>query len=948
MQYFIESASLEAGDYLKINSPEEIKFLDPASGSGHILVYAFELLTKIYEEEGYNSNEIPQLIIENNLYGFEIDERAAQLSGLALMMKAREYHRRVFKEELKPNTLFFNDIHVSKDEIKDLLKSTQIQVSDELMHDLFVMKQATNFGSLIIPHTQRSKIEGVLDKFTQLIPDADIFKRNNIEAIIASLKQLLLLGQKFHCVVANPPYMGGRMNNELSEFVKLNYPDSKSDLMACFIERSLTMLPIKGFMGMINQHSWMFLRSYERLRKRLVDNILIDTLLHLGPNTFPEIGGEVVQNAAFTIFNNTSEKKGKFIRLVEFDNSETKRLKMLYAISNNNCGWYYSVNQKEFKRIEGNPFGYWASENLYNLLQSKSLSEMGEAREGLTTGQNDFYLRLWYEVNYSSILFKCSTKEQSKASDCKWYPINKDGTFRRWYGNQCEIVNWQNNGYELQNTLHPNGKRIWAHNFNLDYIFKPFITWSSFGSKGITTRYFPTGFIFDTAGLSYFPQTEDLLNIIVAFTNSKIILRSAEIINPALSFKPGYFGKLPFPEIDFDKKSIIDELTTECIEISKNDWNKAETSWDFQENDLLSRRINHQEHEIHEIYDSNKQFWKNKFYRLHKLEEKINKEFIEIYQMQDELESVVPLEDITILQNELNRKLLKKYNKQLVRDKSTLVVNNYHSLDLPIISKDITAQFISYSIGCFFGRYSLDNKGIVLANQGEMLQDFLFKINKTSQECSFLPDADNIIPILDGDWFEDDIVGKFHQFLIVTFGEKNFNKNLAFIEEQVGKDIRKYFIKDFYPDHIIRYRKRPIYWMFSSPKGSFNVLIYMHRYTPDTVSNILNKYLKEFIGKLNTRKEHLERVKETGSASDKTKAIKESDNIQKMLVELHEYERDILYHLATERIEIDLDDGVLVNYNKFGKAVKEVNGLNDPATKKKVKQFDWIDTSQIR
>jgi len=291
---------------------------------------------------------------------------------------------------------------------------------------------------------------------------------------------------------------------------------------------------------------------------------------------------------------------------------------------------------------------------------------------------------------------------------------------------------------------------------------------------------------------------------------------------------------------------------------------------------------------------------------------------------------------------------LKKTNKSLFRNPNTKLVENYHEISLPFISKEILAQFISYSVGCVFGRYSLEKEGLILANQGETLQDYLQKIGKTYDKCIFVPDKDNIIPLLDDEWFEDDIVGRFNRFLKVTFGEKNYNKNLVFIEEQIGKDIRKYFTKDFYPDHIKRYKKRPIYWMFTSPKGSFSVLIYMHRYTPDTVSNVLNKYLKEFIGKLKTRREYLQQVQVSGSASEKTKAIKETDSIVKMLVELQEYERDVLYPLATERIGIDLDDGVLVNYNKFGKAVKEVSGLNDPATKKKVMQFDWIDTTQIR
>lgn len=948
MKYFIESASLEAEDYLKINSPEEIKFLDPACGSGHILVYAFDLFTKIYEEEGYNSSEIPQLILKNNLYGFEIDERAAQLSGLALMMKAREYNRRVFHKKLNLNVLCFKDLLVAKDEIKELTKSNQIKVSNELMHDLLMMQQATNLGSLIITHANTSEIESVLNKLTQFLPNADVFQRSNIEAVIASLKQLLLLGQKFHCVAANPPYMGGgNMNAVLLEFVKNNYPDSKTDLMACFMESGLEMLNHKGFLGMINQHSWMFLASYENLRKKLIDNAFFDTLLHLGARTFPEIGGEVVQNTSFTFQNCSLDASGKFIRLVDYDKSEFKRTKTIEAIRNPNCGWLFYAKQKDFVKIPNSPICYWASNNFKTLLKSKSLAEFGDAREGLTTGQNEYYLRQWYEVSFSFIFLKCSSTLESKKSNLKWYPLNKDGTSRKWYGNQCDIVNWQNNGYELQNTLHPNGQRIWAHNFNLDYIFKPFITWSSFGSKGITTRLFPEGFIFDTAGLSYFPHSHDLFYLILGFTNSKIIPIAASLINPALSFKPGYFGRLPFPDRCLNDLEYYNELSSTCISISVLDWNKSETSWDFQRNEIINEKKGNLI-ELQEAYDLYIQFWKNKFFQLHKAEEELNYQFIKIYEMQKEVTPDVLIEDITILQDELDKKALAKLNKELVRESETLVVKNYSDISLPFISKEIIAQFISYSVGCMFGRYSLDKKGLILANQGEILADYLHKIEKTKNECNFLPDEDNIIPILDGDWFEDDIVGRFYHFLKVTFGEKNFNKNLAFIEEQIGKDIRKYFIKDFYPDHIKRYKKRPIYWMFSSPKGSFNVLIYMHRYTPDTVSNILNKYLKEFIGKLNTRKEHLEHVQVTGSASDKTKAIKEIDSIVKMLVELHEYERDILYPLATERIEIDLDDGVLVNYNKFGKAVKEVKGLNDPATKKKVKQFDWIDTTQIR
>ena len=402
-------------------------------------------------------------------------------------------------------------------------------------------------------------------------------------------------------------------------------------------------------------------------------------------------------------------------------------------------------------------------------------------------------------------------------------------------------------------------------------------------------------------------------------------------------------------EIPFKLKNEenIKVLVKECLTLSKNDLDTSETSLDFQNNEIL-RISGSSDLELEEVFDNYQQSLKIRFLKLHQIEEELNREFISIYGLTLELTPYVLLQDISILEEELDRNALANLNKLLIRNVETLTVDNYYQLSLPLNWREVITQFISYSIGCMFGRYSLDKEGLVLANQGETLQDFLKIIANSKNDCTYIPDEDNIIPVLDDDWFEDDIVAKFYRFLKVTFGEKNFNKNLPFIEEQIGKDIRKYFIKDFYPDHIKRYKKRPIYWLFSSPKGSFNVLIYMHRYIPDTVSNILNKYLKEFIGKLNNRKEHLENVQVTGSASEKNKAIKEIDSIVKTLAELHDYERDILYPLATERIEIDLDDGVLVNYNKFGKAVKEVNGLNDPATKKKVKQFDWINTSQIR
>jgi hypothetical protein len=459
-------------------------------------------------------------------------------------------------------------------------------------------------------------------------------------------------------------------------------------------------------------------------------------------------------------------------------------------------------------------------------------------------------------------------------------------------------------------------------------------------SNLITARLNGIGFTFDTSGPTLFVNSN--LKYFCGLLNSKVFDYFVGFFSQTMSKGTGDFSRVP---IIIEEIEEIEKKVSIAYNIAKLDWQCKEVSMQFMKNALLFHVI---DGDMEVSYDTYKQYWKNKFTQLHQNEEELNSKFIKIYGLNEELSNDVPLEDITILQEELDRKAIIKLNNKLHRDLNTHVVQNYGEINLLFNSKEVIAQFISYFVGCILGRYSLDKEGLILANQGDTLQDYLHTITKSKNDCSFLADEDNIVPVLDDEWFEDDIVGRFYQFLKVTFGEKNYNKNLAFIEEQIGKDIRKYLTKDFYPDHIKRYKKRPIYWMFSSPKGSFNVLIYLHRYTPDTVSNILNKYLKEFIGKLKTHKEHLQHIQVSGSPAEKVKAIKESDSIDRILIELHDYERDILYPLATERIAIDLDDGVLVNYNKFGKAVKEVSGLNDSITKKKVKQFDWIDTTQIR
>jgi hypothetical protein len=915
MPYFIESASLKSEDYLKVNSPEELTLLDQACGSGHILVYGFELLAKIYEEEGYNSSDIPKLIIEKNLYGFEIDGRASQLASMALMMKARSYQRRFFKkgEVPQPKILCFQDLKIDEKQILSVFEIIKVKPSDKLLHDLKNMQQATNLGSLIIPNAGQLEIQNVLRKIEDLQGHVNVFEQYKLLQLKDGLVQLHLLSQKYTCIVDNPPYMGGgNMNAPLADFVKRNYPESKADLMACFMESGLAMLQPRGFLGMINQHSWMFLGSYIDLRKKLLNSTLFDTLLHLGSRTFPEIGGEVVQNASFTICNTILDDFSVCLRLVNFDKSELKRVKVLDAINKRDTSFTFIRNQKVFKKLPDSKFNFWFSPLISKIFEKeKPLAYYAEKRLGMCTGNNERFIRYWQESDFKSIGFDFVNLSAFKESGLKSVPHNKGGEFRKWYGNNHFVLHFDEENYNLlSNSCNKLASK--------SHYFLPNITWSELASHTFGVRYQPSGFVFNIKGPCLFPH-EISFEYLLGALNTNSFNYLVKGISNSLSINGGDVEKIPLI-LNPEKQLLVEKIAGESVSISKEEWDSKETSWDFVQNECI--RICGQD--LEETYDLYKQYWSNKFYQLHKNEEELNRQFIEIYNLQDELTPDVPLKDITILQEE------------------TSIENG----ELAFHADEVMAQFVSYAVGCIFGRYSLDKPGLIMANQGETLQNYLQKHERQEHEISFLPDADNIIPILDDEWFEDDIVGRFYEFLKVTFGEANFTKNLAFVEDCLGKDIRKYFVKDFYNDHVKRYKKRPIYWMFSSPQGSFNVIIYMHRYTPDTISNILNKYLREYQEKLRTRREHMDRIEISGSPSEKTKAIKEKERIDKVLLELQEYEREILYPLATERIAIDLDNGVLVNYNLFGNAVKAVPGLNDAKTKKKVKEFDWVKVEQ--
>lgn len=878
LEFYIKPDNPELIPSREVKSIEEIKFFDPCVGSGHVLCYAFDIFYKIYEEEGYNPTNIPELIITKNLFGIDIDDRAAQLASFALMMKGRKHYRRFLKKQLVPNISAFQNTET-------------------------------------YPKFENAKVLGSLIKISQKevnniqVDETSLFIERDLEL----KKQATLLADKYDIVVTNPPYLNSSyMEGSLKQFVEKEYKETKSDLFACFLRQSSSFTKEDGLIGFICPYVWMFIKSYEWLRKYVIENKTIASLVQLEYNAF---GPAVVPICTFVLRNKVFDNyKGSYVKLSDFKGVENQKPKTLEAIRNLDCDWFYSIDQKEYEKIPGSPIGYSLSEQSYKIFDNKPITSIGKPMKGLFTGNNDRFLRKCWEVNFADIETNAKNKIQAEKSNKKWYSYQKGGPFQRWYGNSELLINFKNNGRELQ-SFEKYGER------NPNYYYKDGLTWSSLSSGKISFRWTDGGGLHDSKGPLFYFDNDSNKKKAIAFLNSKVVQSILQVLSPTLDYNIGPISSLPFVDFDFDEKLVV-----QCIELSRYYNRSSEISLHFIGNDLIIKDGK----DLEEAYYSYCQYWQNKFFTLHRNEEEVNRQFIDIYGLQDELTPEVQLKDITILKEETNID-----NGELVFRES-----------------EIMAQFISYAVGCMFGRYSLDKLGLVLANQGETLEKYLEKLQesnskfKTLDNLTFIPDDDNVIPILDNEWFEDDIVGRFYEFLKATFGKPLFDKNLAFVEDCVG-DIRKYFLKTFYTDHVKRYKKRPIYWLFSSPSSAFNALIYMHRYTPDTLNTMLNGYLKEYQAKLKAQNQQLDHVKNVGTDREKISAEKEQARLNKVLMELQEYDRE-LYKIATERIAIDLDDGVLVNYNKFGQVIKPVSGLNDKKAKDKVRKFDWIDVREIQ
>jgi hypothetical protein len=784
-----------------------------------------------------------------------------------------------------------------------------------LQNTLRQFEEADNFGSLIRPKV--TDVNSMLKILEAKNVSEQIFLIRTHKKVMQALRQADYLSPKYHVVIANPPYMGGKgMNGRLGSWLKDNYADVKSDLFSAFMVRITEITMSGGFVGMMTPFNWMFLSSFEKLRIKVFGNFTLTNLVR--PEFHAFFDSAYITICGFTIFLKSSPTyKGAFIDLQKFYGADIQPVKALEAIRNPDCGWFYRASSSDFKKIPGSPIAYWVSEQQRRIFDHCiCVDDEYIVRQGLKTGDNDHFLRYWYEVSALNIKFDSSSIKEAHFTKCTWFPYNKGGSYRKWFGNNEFLLRFNVDSYSI---LLNQGNKLPSR----QYYFQESITWTGISCGDFSARYSPPGFIFDGTGSCAFQKHLLNIHLLAGLLNSNVGALFLKTISPTISFEVGHIKRIP---LNANIDNLYTEVIKRLISISKLDWADYETSWDFNCIPLLNS--DYRQPTLKATYNQARAQWSKITLEMQHLEKENNRIFIEAYGLHDDLMPEVPLKEITLTCNPHYR-----YGV----DECETGSEKWEGIEARLL-EDAMKEFISYSVGCMFGRYSLDMPGLVLANQGENVEDYNKKIvewknqaGTTSQtEITFHPDRDNVIPVLDGDWFTDEIVELFQRFLHVTFGDEHYEANLKFIEKALGKDIRKYFLKDFYSDHVRRYKKRPIYWLFSSPKGSFNALIYMHRYRSDTVSVVLNDYLREFRTKLISRKNHLEAVSISANASqgEKTKALKEIESLKKIINELDAYERDVMYPLATEQLEIDLDDGVKVNYLKFGAALKKIPGLD--------------------
>ena len=891
MEFYLEPRHLTDEDKKELEAhimkgilPEQIKVFDPACGSGHILVYAYSLLYLMYKESGYIESDIPSLILKNNLFGLDICNRAVQLAQFAVMMRAYQDDKNILNKITSINVMSIQETNWIDERVKEALMkdvANQLLAQQQINNLVETFKDAKIYGSII-------KVKDFdFDFWEQRLIDIQslnmgLLYSDVVEELKTKLPQLIkqarIMQQQYECVITNPPYMGNKyMEPRLAEFIQKEYKDVKSDLFSAFMEYIPRKTNKNGQIGLVTPFVWMFIKSYEELRNQIINNSTLSSIIQLEYNAFE---AACVPVATFTLRNYRVSYPAECIKLSDFTGAENQPIKTLEAISNPDVSYRYTTYSKDFHSIPGSPIAYWASDRVREIFKkSISLCKIANVKKGMDTGNNEQFLKLWFEVNRNNIGIDYKNTEEAEQSKLKWFPYNKGGNFKKWYGNYEYIVNWKSNGLEIKNNKNSNIR-------NEQYYFNDCLTWTLLSSSSFGIRYSYRGAVFDSNGNSIFGQN---LSFLLGFLSSNICFNLLQIINPTLAFPVGTISILPiiFPKDENIRKQ-IDSIVDENIQISKDDWDSFETSWDFEQHPLLRfsnrnkglvdyKNIHKVEpitagDKVQDCFNKWKEYKQEQFNKLKANEEELNRLFIEIYGLQDEMTPEVDDKDITVaLADEL-------------RDIKSL---------------------LSYAVGCMFGRYSLDEKGLIYAG-GEFYK---------SKYQTLEVDEDGILPILSDTWFDDDIIEEFKRFLKKAFGELYFNENMQYIADVLGRKdsesaedrIRTYFLKDFYKDHLQIYKKRPIYWMFTSGKEkAFNALIYLHRYDKTTLSRIRKDYLHEFQNKLDNA---IQRAENEGN-------VKLTSLYSKYQTECLEFDRKIK-DLADEQIELDLDDGVKVNYAKF-------------------------------
>jgi len=882
--------------YLKL---EDIRFIDPSMGSGHILVYAFELFMQFYLEEGYTEREAAESIIENNLYGLDIDKRAYQLAYFSLMMKGRQYNRRILNKNIDNNLYYFidsKDINIKQIDflggnIED--KEQREGLKQDILELVELFKDGKELGSII-----KIEEEYNYDKLVEFVENVDknvlpmelIGIEDSQEDLKHILKLLNILSKKYEIVVTNPPYLGRRhMSSYLVKYLDKKYKNTKSDLFAVFMELGLNITEKYGFMSMVTMQSWMFLSSYEKMRKDILNSSIIMNLIHME---------NMVMRIAFGTCAMVFQKqkiqgyKGTYnqIKLEDIIEDIPKE----FPIRENR---YNQVNTDNFELIPGSPIVYWASERISMIFkENDTIGDIYEVKQGMTTADNRRFLRYWHETDHNKMGYGCKDTIEAKNSKKKWFPYNKGGAYRKWFGNNEYVVNYENDGFEMKEFTSKLPQGTWVRLKSRDYYFKESITWTFISSSKFGVRYSPQGFIFDVAGSSLFPKNN--FNYLLGFLSTKVAFNFLQIVNPTLNYQIKDVKSLPIVIYKKNEEK-VDDLVQQNISISKTDWDSFETSWDFEVHPLLDKNKQGQvPNTIESAYENWKEYANNNFAKLKENEERLNELFIEIYGLEDELTKDVSDKDITIAK---------------IFDDKKDIYEDIKGNQYILTKEDVIKSFISYGVGCIFGRYSLDEEGLVYAG-GE------FDINRYKK---FKPVEDNVALITDEEYFEYDLVNRFVEFVKVSFGEENLEENLEFIADSLKgsgtpiEKIRNYFIKDFYKDHVKTYKKRPIYWLYDSGKqNGFKALIYMHRYNEDTTGKVridyLHKVQRVYENKIKFLKEDIAKSK---NAKESAKLEKELEKIIKQLKECKEYDEKI-GHIALSRVAIDLDDGVKVNYDK--------------------------------